>query len=280
MEPGDGPPRPRDMRYQLSIPVTAMALFALAACGTQTGSSSDGGTSVAPDAPLAGTRWSVDSVTVDGRRTAAPDGAYVELTEKGRAQGNYGCNHFGADVSIEGDTLTVGPGEMTEMACEERIQGFEDALRAALAGKLKAGLSDGRLTLTTDGGDTVALSEEKPAPLVGTAWTVDSLVSGKTAASLPAGSEKKAELTFTEDGKASGSLGCNRFSATAKVSGTTIAFGPVSATRKLCPGPEMELERKLTALLEKGTLAYEVKHRALTLTAPDGEGVGAVARDR
>ncbi|MGW2113944.1 META domain-containing protein [Streptomyces zhihengii] len=269
------------MRYQLSIPVTAMALFALAACGTQTGSSSsDGGASVAPDVPLTGTRWSVDSVTVDGRRTAAPDGAYVELTEKGRAQGNYGCNHFGADVSVEGDTVTVGPGEMTEMGCEQRIQGFEDALRAALTGKLKAGLSDGRLTLTTADGDTVALSAEKPAPLVGTTWTVDSLVTGESAASLPAGPEKKAELKFTEDGKVGGSLGCNRFSATAKIADGSITFGPVSATRKLCPGPEMELERELTALLAKGTLAYEVKHRALTLTAPDGEGVGAVAAAR
>lgn len=269
------------MRNQLSIPLTVLAVLALAACGTESGSGSggggEGGGSVQPDVPLTGVRWSVDSVTVDGRKSEAPAGAHVEITDKGRAQGNYGCNHFGADVKIEGDTVTVGPGEMTEMACEKKVQGFEDTMRAALSGKLKAKLTDGRLTLTTEKGDAIALSAAKPAPLVGTKWTVDTLVTGETATSLPEGSEGKAHMTFAKDGTVGGSLGCNRFSSTAKVSGDSITFGSVSATRKLCPGPEMDLERELTKILESGRVSYEVKHGSLTLTAPDGKGVVASA---
>ncbi len=139
-------------------------------------------------------------MTVDGKKSAAPAGAHVEITAKGRAQGNYGCNHFGADVKVDGDTVTVGPAEMTEMACAKDIQGFEDALRAAFSGKLKAKLADGKLTLTTEKGDSIALTSERPAPLVGTKWTVNSLVSDGTASSLPAGTEKKAYLTFGKDG--------------------------------------------------------------------------------
>ncbi|MFF3291931.1 META domain-containing protein [Streptomyces sp. NPDC003023] len=266
------------MRNHLSISVTALAVLALAACGTESGSGGGGGASVQPDVPLSGVHWSVDSITVDGRRTEAPTDAHVEITDKGRAQGNYGCNHFGADVKIEGDTVTVGPGEMTEMACEEKIQGFEDALRAAFSGKLKAKLTDGRLILTTEKGDTIALTSEPSTPLVGTKWSVNSLVTGETVASLPAGAENKAHLTFGKDGSVTGSLGCNRFTSTAEITEDSIAFGRLASTRKLCEGPEMDLERKLVKILD-GTVKYELNHRSLTLTGADGEGFAAVVAD-
>ncbi|MFF3326023.1 META domain-containing protein [Streptomyces sp. NPDC002889] len=266
------------MRTQLSIPATVLALLALAACGTQTGSGSgdggDSGGTVATDLPVTGVHWSVDSVTVDGKKSAAPSGAHVEITDKGRAQGNYGCNHFGADVKVDGDTLTVGPGEMTEMACDKKIQGFEDALRAAFSGKLKAKLTDKRLQLTTEKGDVIALTAEEPSPLVGTKWSVTSLLSDKTATSLPAGTENKAHLTFGKDGSVSGNLGCNRFSSTARISEKTITFGKLASTRKLCPGPEMSVERELAKVLN-GTVTYELKHRTLSLTATDGTGLAA-----
>ncbi|MCX4824147.1 META domain-containing protein [Streptomyces sp. NBC_01142] len=268
------------MRNQLSIPVTALALLALAACGTESGSGSgdggDGGGSVTTDLPVTGVHWSVDSVTVDGRKSAAPAGANVEITTKGRAQGNYGCNHFGADVDVKGDTITVGPGEMTEMGCAKKIQGFEDALRAAFSGKLKARLTDGKLTLTTEKGDAIALTAERPSPLVGTKWSVNSLLSDETATSLPAGTEKKAHLTFGKDGAVRGNLGCNNFTSTAKVSGSSVTFGRIASTRKLCPGPEMDLEREVLKVL-KGTVTYELQHRGLSLTAANGKGLAAMA---
>ncbi|MFI9580949.1 META domain-containing protein [Streptomyces sp. NPDC052236] len=276
------------MRKQLSIPMNAVtavaAVLALAACGSESGSGpadsadgADGGGPTPTALPLTGVHWSVDSLTVDGKKSAAPAGAHVEITPKGRAEGNYGCNHFGADVTVKGDTITVGPGEMTEMGCEENIQSFENALRAAFFGKLKAKLSDGTLTLTTEKGDAIALTAERPAPLVGTEWSVTSLVSGETASSLPAGTENKAHLTFGKDGTVRGSLGCNTFTSTAKVSGSKITFGSLATTRMLCPGPEMNLERELIKVLDDGTVTYELGHRGLTLTAANGKGIGATA---
>lgn len=266
------------MRNQLSIPVTVLALLALAACGTEPGSGSGDG-SVRTDLPLTGVHWSVDSVTVGGKKTAAPAGAQVEITDKGRAQGNYGCNHFGADVKVEGDTVTVSPGEMTEMACAKDIQGFEDTLRAAFSGRLKAKITDGKLTLTTEKGDSIALTSERPAPLVGTKWSVNSLLSAGTASSLPAGTDKKAYLTFGKDGSVQGSLGCNTFHSTAKISGADITFGRLATTRKMCPGPEMNLERELLKVLH-GTVTYQLQHRGLTLTAPNGKGLAASAAQK
>ena len=266
------------MRKQLSIPVTALALLALAACGTESGSGAggDGGGSVKTELPLTGVHWTVDSVTVDGKKSAAPAGAHVEITSKGRAEGSYGCNGFGADVTVNGDTITVGDAVMTEMACDKGVMGFEDALRSAFSGKLKAKIADGRLTLTTEKGDSIALTREAPAPLVGTKWSVNSLVTGDTASSLPAGTEKNAHLTFGKDGSVRGNLGCNNFTGTVKISGSTITFGRLATTRMMCAGTAQTLESHLLKVL-KGDVTYKLQHRSLTLTAANGSGLSATA---
>ncbi|MFF3754222.1 META domain-containing protein [Streptomyces sp. NPDC002018] len=277
--------------------VTTVALFTLAACGTESGSgssagagSADGGGSVRTGLPLTDVHWSVDSLTVDGRKTAAPAGASVEIGTKGRASARTGCNTIGADVTVDGDTVTVGDKESTLIGCPEELRAFEKALDGAFSGKLKATVGgtekDRRLTLTTADGDAITLTSGAPVPLAGTRWTVDALVAGATATSLPKGTEGKAYLTFGKDGSVEGSFGCNTFRGTAKVAGAdaaagsqaaaTVTFGRLSSTRKLCPGPEMTLERQVQKVLE-GKVTYEVHHRALTLKRADGQGLDAMA---
>ncbi|MGW7364844.1 META domain-containing protein [Streptomyces sp. NPDC054841] len=274
------------MRTQLIVPaaVALTAVLTLTACGTETvsgkGAGDNAGGSVQQASRVTGVHWTVDSVTVGGKRTAAPAGAHVEFDtkggQKGRATGNYGCNHFGADVTIEGDTITVVPGEMTEMGCPKETEGFESALSAAFSGKLKAKLSDKNLTLTTAKGDSIAMTAQAEAPLVGTKWNVTSLLTGETASSVPAGTEDKAYLVFGKDGSVHGSLGCNTFHADAKVSGQTITFGRLAGTRRMCPGPEMTVEQAVTEVL-RGKVTYELRHRGLSLTAESGKGLAATA---
>jgi heat shock protein HslJ len=261
------------------VPLLALALTA---CGTQSKNGSgagDGSSTVRPDVPVTGVHWTVESVTVDGRKTAAPAGAHVRIDSKGRAKGNFGCNHFDARATVEGDTITLSDAGMTEIGCPEPLQGFEDALKSVLTGTLKATLKDGRLTLTSTGGDTVRLGEQPPAPLVGTKWTVNSLVSGKAVTSLPAGTEGKATLVFGKDHSVRGNLGCNQFSAPVTTDGSTMTFGRVTSTRKLCAGPQMELEQALLKAM-KGKAGYTIDHRSLTVTAPDGTGFAAGAENR
>ncbi|MFC8276186.1 META domain-containing protein [Streptomyces sp. NPDC057271] len=273
------PARPIAMlKPRTTAATTAVAsLLLLAACGTENAGSDPGAGSVAPDVPVTGVHWTVDSLTVDGRKTPAPAGAFVEIDRDGRAKGNSGCNHFGATVTVDGDTLKADLGETTEMACG--AMDFEAAFHKAFDGPLKARLSGEKLTLTTpDGTTSLALSAEPPAPLNGTTWTVDSLLSGDTAVSPPKGSEGKATFVIDEDGRVRGNLGCNRFTATAKVTAETLTVtGPVATTRMICSGPQMELETKLYELLD-GPLSYELRHRTLTLTGPDGEGFAATAK--
>ncbi|MGW1654565.1 META domain-containing protein [Streptomyces atratus] len=261
--------------------VGVLALLALAACGTETGagagsgSGSDGG-AVRTDLPVTGVRWGVESVTVDGKRTAAPSGAHVEIDSKGRATGNYGCNRFTADVRIDGETITVGPGTSTSMACEKDVQRFEAAMSGAFSGELTAAVAKKTLVLSAENGDSIALTAQRPARLTGTTWTVTTLVSGTVASSLPAGAQERARLSFGKDGSVQGTLGCNRFRGTAAVSGSTITFGRIDGTKMMCPASRMKLERELLAILD-GRTTYRIDHRTLSLTAENGKGLGASA---
>ncbi|MFC8289889.1 META domain-containing protein [Streptomyces sp. NPDC057242] len=263
----------------LVVLVPLLPALLLTACGTEGGQGSGSGAgTVSPDLPLTGTHWTVDEVTVDGSASDAPRDARVAFGKDGRVTGSGGCNTFNATVAVKGDTLTASPGPMTEIACSDDRMRFEKELVEAFSGELKGTLKNDTLTLTSpDGRNVLALTAERPVPLRGTAWKVDGLLSGKTASSLPAGSEGKARIVLGEDGKVTGNLGCNNFSATAKTDGTTLTVeGPAATTRMMCTGPQMKLETKLYELLD-GPLTYRVDHRTLTLTDASGEGLTATA---
>ncbi|APE22871.1 MULTISPECIES: META domain-containing protein [Streptomyces] len=270
-------------RTLASAASAAALVLLLAACGTEGGTGSgpgSGSDTVSPDLPVAGTHWTIGAVTVDGRRSAAPDGARVEFTKDGRVRGNSGCNTFGATVAVRGETLTVGPQEITAIGCPADRQRFETELMKALTGPLKGKLAGEALTLASaDGRAGVELAAEADVPLRGTTWKIDGLVSGNTASSLPAGSGDKARLVFGADGRVTGNLGCNNFSAAARVEGKTVTIeGPAATTRMMCTSPQMRLETKLYELLD-GPLTYRLDHRTLTLVNAEGEGLGAKAAD-
>ncbi|WP_282694668.1 META domain-containing protein [Streptomyces sp. CC208A] len=267
-------PKPRSTLAATAVVLLA-SLTALTACGQ---GGSGGGSAGDPDLPLAGTHWTVGAVTVDGGRSTAPDGARVDFTGKGRAQGSTGCNGFGADVDVSGSTVTVSPVEATEIGCPGDRQRFETAFLAAFTGPLKGTLKGGALTLASaDGTKRVELTAEPSTPLRGTTWRIDGLVSGDTTSSLPAGSGQKARLVIGADGRITGNLGCNDFSAAVRIdeaARTLVVEGPAATTRMICTGPQMDLETKLYELLD-GPLSYRLDHRALTLTDRAGEGLTA-----
>lgn len=266
---------------RMAVSVSVLALLTLAACGTESGSrsgSGDGSDTVQSDVPVTGVAWSVDSLTVDGKKTEAPAGSRLEIDPKGRAKAGFGCNHISADARVEGDRITFGKPVSTQMACDETTEKAEKAALAAMDGEVTAKLSGEKLTLTTEGGDTIALSEEKPAGLVGTRWAVNTLLSGETATSVPADlpKERVPHLTFGEDSTVHGNSGCNSFHGKAAVEGSTIDFGPPAGTRKMCPEAEMEVERAVLAALD-GPATYTIKGSTLTVTSKDGKGIGATA---
>lgn len=259
-----------------------LALLVLVGCGTEQGhgagpgSASDDSDSVRTGLAVTDVYWKADSVTVGGRRTAAPDGAHVTITPEGKARGNFGCNHFSTAVTMNGDEITVGRVVSTAMSCRKDAGRFESAMSRTFRGTLTAAVADRTLTLTTAKGDAIAFTSEPSAPLIGTTWTVTALVSGSVVSSLPAGAETKARLSFGKDDSVQGSPGCNQIRGSATVSGTGITFGRINGTKMMCPDPQMKVERPLLAILQ-GKTSYRIDHRTLTLTAANGEGFSATA---
>ncbi len=187
--------------------------------------------------------------------------------DKGRAEGSFGCNNFGAEATVDGDRIRLSKTMATEMACDEQAHGLREDPRAhALRPALKAQVDGDRLTLTTDKGDTVRLTKAKDAELSGTKWTVTTPKA-----------DGRAHLTFDEKkGTVSGSLGCNKVNAKATVRDGHITLGPPATTRMMCEDSLMAGEKTLLRLFD-GKLKYGVDHRTLTLTSENGTSVRAVA---
>ncbi|MEV8318082.1 META domain-containing protein [Streptomyces sp. NPDC059900] len=254
---------------------TVMALAAagmLTACGTETGSGSG---SVGSRPNLTGVHWSVESVTVNGKKQQAPGDAYVKIGDKGKAEGNYGCNGFTADVSMDGDSVDFANALSTKRGCDKLD--FEDALKGTIAkGELKAAVDGDKLTLTTDKGDRVSLTSKPDAPLTGTKWNVNAVGDREAVAPLPKEVDGKAHLTFGKDGTVRGKLGCNSVTAKAEVKDGQITLGAPRTTRMMCQGAEGETEKKLLKLFD-GKVSYRLSHDGLSLTAEDGTVVSANA---
>ncbi|WP_405896068.1 META domain-containing protein [Streptomyces sp. NBC_00104] len=265
------------------LTLTALALLPLpllAACGTESAGDSGSGNvgSTATKAAVTGVRWKVDSLTVGGKTEQAPDGAYLKIADNGEVDGNYGCNTFGSTAAFKDDGIDFETARSTEMACGDVPMKFEEAFARTLdAEKFTAETTDGGLTLTTGDGDTVKMSEEKPAELYGTKWRIDSLMDHDVATSLPEAAQGKAWFTLDKKaGTLNGSLGCNEVSAKATVSEDRITLGNPRTTRKMCSDSLMAAERSLLELF-KGTVEYRIDHRSITLTSENNAGIGAVA---
>ncbi|MGW2933606.1 META domain-containing protein [Streptomyces sp. NPDC001156] len=280
MEPPLHPGRPIAMdKHRLTLTVLTLLPLAVA-CGTDTGSGSGSG-SVAPDGkpPVTGIHWRVDSLTTGDATQKAPVGAYLQIDDSGQAHGNYGCNSFGASATVRGDRVDFGSARSTDMACDKAPMAFEAAFSHTLAGgALTAAVDEGRLTLTAENGDRVRLTKESDASLSGTRWQVTSLVDGDTASSLPAAATGKAWFTLDEKaGTASGSLGCNRFTAKATVRDGHLTLGVPRTTRRMCDASLMDTESTLTKIFDR-PLTYRIDHRSITLTSENGKGVSALAQ--
>lgn len=75
----------------------------------------------------------------------------------GRVSGQFGCNHFGGDYRLRGNTLTTGAVAMTEMACSGPADHLEGWGLAILQQPMRLSWASAqRLTLANSAG-TIAL---------------------------------------------------------------------------------------------------------------------------
>lgn len=261
----------------LALPLLVMGV--LAGCGddsdTDVRSDDPGSTSAPADGELDlldGRTFIATAVTEDGADRPLVDGSELRISfTDGQLGISAGCNSIGGPYVLDGATLRVDGGlSMTEMGCDAPLMDQDTWVADLFQGDVDVALAGFELTLTS--GDTVIelTDREIAAPdveLTGTLWTLDTLISGDTASTVPGGAV--ATLEIAEDGSVSIDTGCNTGGGAAEVSEDSITFGPIATTRIACTEDgTAEVESAMLTVLD-GEVAFEITETGLTITKGD-----------
>jgi heat shock protein HslJ len=220
---------------------------------------------------LDGTEWLSTAVTESGADRPLLDGTQVRLGFKdGQLAASAGCNSMGGDYRIDSGRLVFDGGWMTEMGCDEERAAQDDWLFRFLGAQPTIAQDGDKVTLTS--GDVViallgAEVAEPDLPLTGTTWTVDTIVNGDAASSVP--DDAVATLVFTDDGRVEVDTGCNNGSGTYEATDRALRIGSVEQTLMLCGGAAGQLESAVLAVINTGELDYVIDAGSLTLMHGD-----------
>jgi heat shock protein HslJ len=76
-------------------------------------------------------------------------------------------------------------------------------------------------------------------------------------------------LEFLEGGRLAGYTGCNMLSGTWRMEGAEMRFGSIATTKRMCMGPEAEIEKRLVAAIG-AEASVRREGGKLVLTGPGG----------
>jgi heat shock protein HslJ len=241
----------------------------MAACAKSQSSGSGG----SDPSALTGTVWKLTDQSMASLVHDVWPGSQITIEfNGGQVSGVSACNQYGGSYTADSDgSLTFGSFHSTAMACIPAVGALEHFYIEAL-GKVTHFSVDGTLELTGTG---KPLTFDRAPPvqsvqLVGTHWTLTSIVSGTSASSVPDGVQ--ATLVLDADGTASGSGGCNTFHGSYQTSGNELTFGPPASTRKACADDVMSVEQTYLAALQSAS-SYTIAGNALTVDDSSGDPV-------
>jgi len=231
-----------------------------------------------PDAPpLEGTSWVLTELP---GRTLRGDPPATLRFEGGKAGGHDGCNRYTLGFTTRGSTIDLsGPGAATQMACPPEVMQQAQAYLAALNGAKSYRVVDGRLQILGGDGQPLATFAPQSTELAGTSWRATGINNGKGAvASLV--KDTTVTLAFGADGRASGSAGCNNFTAAYEWGAPQLTFKAAATTRKMCADAGvMEQEQAFLKALESAAIARIEGHR-LELRRADGALAASFVREQ
>lgn len=242
-----------------------LVLLATACGGPVDRSSTD------PSGDPAGT-WQLVAGTANDTALPVPAEHPITLTlEPSRMGGTAACNSYGAEFSLTGDGIQMGPIDQTLRGCEQALEDAEAAYLSVLRTVTRIGLDGEHLVLTGSGVELrfERLSEAPTAELVGTTWTLETLLLDDEA-SAPMG--EPATLELRADGTFSGSTGCRPFDGQwieqgEQLLATTFAMGDVA-----CPAELADQDNRVVTVIGDGFVP-SIENGLLTLSDPGGMGL-------
>jgi heat shock protein HslJ len=242
-----------------------------------------GCTGQAPEPLLSGTGWTLTGYVHNGTPAQALSGTTVTLDfgDDGSITGTAGCNRYFASYEVKGTAITIGSAGSTMMYCDTPGVMDQESAYLTLLGQAKIITVDGNRLTLSDAKGTVILTFAKivtpaPEPLVGTNWSLESFHTADAVSSVIAGTTITA--VFGEDGRVSGSAGCNRYFAQYTVTGTSLSIGPAGSTKMYCNSPGvMQQESTYFALLNQ-TKTFTIKSDRLSLADAKGTTILSFAK--
>jgi heat shock protein HslJ len=223
--------------------------------------------------------WQLVSAQVDGEPLELSASHRVTLSIDGDEVGGIsGCNHYGGEIRIEGQRVSIGQLGGTDMACSPpEVMELEIAYLTALQ---RVDQVSGGNALVLTGTDAELRYEQVPpvptADLVGTEWVLDSIASdtGPDAAVSSTVGEP-ATLLLNEDGSLLASTGCRDVTGSYTTVGDEIVVTEMSADGDCQPEVEAQDDHVVSVLGDGFRVSIDGQH--LTVTSRDGAGSVYVA---
>jgi heat shock protein HslJ len=241
-----------------------LSLVLLAACARLgAGGSAPSGPSGIEPAQLTGA-WQLDHGSGPGGALTIPADAQVTIAFEGDRVSGRACNLYSGTYRLgQNGELTLSAMGMTEMACQEPMMSLEAAYHAALGLVKTATVDGGELTLHGAGVELVFTRAPvvTDADLVGTRWTLTTLIQGEVASSV----QGDAWLQLDADGTLSGATGCRGFSGSYAVERDRLQVYDLVVTDNACEAT-LDAQDRLVLDVLRGGLRYDVAVRQLTLT--------------
>jgi heat shock protein HslJ len=236
-----------------------------------------GGGLPAPGGPvrrLDGSAWAL--AWVPGFELPAQPLATLRF-EDGRASGSDGCNRFTTTYTRNGGQLQFGAkAAATLMACPPEAMQVANAVGALLYETRSYRVENDTLTMLGADGKPLARLKEQANRLAGTSWQVTGVNNGRQAV-VGVLSGTSLTMAFGNDGKLSGSAGCNNFNASYRNDGSTLRIEAPTTTRMTCAQPEgrMAQEAQFLAALSSAATARREGDRLELRTASGALAVSA-----
>jgi heat shock protein HslJ len=193
--------------------------------------------------------------------------------EAGRLGGFNGCNEYGAPYVAGPSELEIRVEKLAQtlIGCQSPASDVESAFHEALA-KVEGWRVEA---------EELVLLDEKSEELLrfGTATPVGSWVQLDWIEPPLPGTRLTA--TFSEDGRLTGSAGCNSYSASYTFDRGVLEIAEIARTEMLCKGPAgvMEQEERFLDALSSAT-EYSVHNEVLYLERADGKPVAYLSGRR
>jgi heat shock protein HslJ len=217
--------------------------------------------------------WDMSTyLSVSGTMASRVEPSMVTLSfAEGKISGNAGANKFFGSVEIDGTAIAFSPMGSSMMMGTPELMAQEGQFLKLLGQSVAYQLVGTDLYLQNKDGEVVLTFKPRVEPtLTSNVWNAMQVNNGKGGvASLVIGTEISAE--FSDDGRVSGSSGCNTFSGGYERTGTAITFSPLAGTRKMCAEPAgvMEQEAAFLQALEHSTV-YSISENRLELRNQEG----------